>query len=360
MPLTSPDDSTSSWLNILETQHAKDIELRRREASLVAMATLGVLFLTTLLLVNVDTYPRLLRSILWFSDVLLIATMMFYYKIRNIRFAGWVNSLITFGLNLLLVYSGGKQDTALYWVLFYPVAVFAILGVRGGSVLTLLLFFSAITMLYTPELILADYDPVSKSRFLMSYLCVSTLSFINEYFRSREHYETKSVSLSYKRDANTDPLTGIPNRRFLDSNYIKEHLFDESEQNTVVVMADIDRFKCINDDFGHDIGDEALVHTVDLLTTHIRQSDLLCRYGGEEFLICLPNSNLEQGRRIAEKLREVLEQTEFITSKGGTLHITCSFGVAQVGTGGFESAISRADKNLYKAKDKGRNLVIAD
>ena len=358
MANNSAEKATHWWMGLLEAQHNKDIEFRRREASMVAMASLGVLFLTILLLLNVDTYPSLLRSILWFSNLLLLGTLFFYYKTRNIRLAGWINALITFGLNLLLIYSGGKQDTALYWVLFFPVAAFAILGVRGGLLLTGLLFCAAVIMLFVPDLTLANYDPVAKGRFLMSFVCISILSVINEFFRSRESHETRRISLSHKRDANTDPLTGIPNRRFLDSNYIKTQLFQESQQAAVVVMADIDKFKEINDTYGHDIGDEALLHTVDLFTTNLRHTDLLCRYGGEEFLLCLPGTELEQGRRIAEKLRKTLANSTFTTSKGDTIALTCSFGVAQSELDGFDQAVNQADDNLYKAKAEGRNLVI--
>ena len=343
------------WQNLLESRKSKSIEFRRREASLLAMAFLGIVFLSVLVSINYQDYPPLLVQILLANDIGLLATVIYYLKTKNLKLCGFITTGIALVLNVLLIYSGGKDDTALYWVMFFPLVAFSILGVKWGSIYTLLLFAISNFLLYVPGYILAEYNSVEMSRFLMAFVCVCTFSFINEYFRSREYSEAKSVTLRYQMDANTDALTGLPNRRFLDSNYLKNIV--KEQEHFCIVLADIDKFKRVNDTYGHDIGDEALIHTASVFVDNIRSSDLLCRYGGEEFLFCLPNTELHQATRIAEKLRADLEQTPLNASNGEVLNLTSSFGVASLSKQTFEDALVQADKHLYKSKAEGRNRV---
>lgn len=343
------------WQNLLESRKSRSVEFRRREASLMAMAILGIVFLTVLVTINYQDYPPLLLQILLVNDLGLLASVVYYLKTKNLKISGYFTTGIALILNVLLIYSGGKEDTGLYWVMFFPLVAYSILGVKSGSIYTLLLFAIANFLLYEPGNILAEYSSAEMSRFLMAFICVSTFSFINEYFRSREYSETKSITLRYQRDANTDPLTGLANRRFLTSNYVKNIV--KEREDFCVVLADIDRFKAVNDTFGHDIGDEALVHTTNIFQSKIRGSDLLVRYGGEEFLFCLPDTSIKQAQRIAEKLRAALEKTPLEASNGQSLDLTCSFGVASLADKTFEDAISVADNNLYKSKAEGRNRV---
>jgi diguanylate cyclase (GGDEF)-like protein len=152
-------------------------------------------------------------------------------------------------------------------------------------------------------------------------------------------------------------LTQIPNRRFIDSIYIKGVVYDT--RDFCLVFADLDSFKSINDNYGHDVGDEALVHAVDVFKSRVRHSDLLCRYGGEEFLICLPDTSLEQANKIAEGLRSELQKSPLIVSDDQCLEMTCSFGVASLSGRTFEEAVQIADNCLYKAKELGRNQVVS-
>jgi two-component system chemotaxis response regulator CheY len=166
-----------------------------------------------------------------------------------------------------------------------------------------------------------------------------------------------------ERLALTDPLTGIPNRRALEELAAREFAAAARHGYAAwVVIADIDRFKSINDTYGHDAGDEVLKTTARVLKTSFRQSDCVGRLGGEEFVLLLTHADAEQARLAVERVREELAIHPF-QWKGQALTVTASFGLAggcPAGAGDFTSMLARADAALYSAKKNGRNRVELD
>jgi diguanylate cyclase (GGDEF)-like protein len=119
-------------------------------------------------------------------------------------------------------------------------------------------------------------------------------------------------------------------------------------------MFDIDRFKSFNDSFGHQVGDLILKATVDMVKGRIRRTDTLARWGGEEFIILLPNTKLEDAVKLAEELRQKLMQLKV----GNDDSVTASFGVVEYQEGDTpDSIVKRADAMMYRAKNDGRNCV---
>ncbi len=158
--------------------------------------------------------------------------------------------------------------------------------------------------------------------------------------------------------ATTDPLTGIFNRRSFDEEMLT-HLQDPFSHNAIIMM-DLDHFKKINDQFGHSVGDDVIVSAVNTVLKGLRKRDLFGRYGGEEFIIGLPDTSLTSATLIAEQLRISVEmQTLVLNDK--KISITASFGVvgSESGINELTPLILEADKNLYKAKRQGRNSVIS-
>jgi two-component system cell cycle response regulator len=161
----------------------------------------------------------------------------------------------------------------------------------------------------------------------------------------------------------TDPLTGLHNRRYMASQL--EPLVARAVRDGKPVGAlllDIDHFKKINDSFGHDVGDEVLREFAVRLATNVRAVDLPCRYGGEEFVVIMPETSLEDAGRIAERIRLHVGSSPFRVSNGREiLSVTISVGVAssQGAHDTPESLLKRADEALYEAKQTGRNRVIA-
>jgi len=161
----------------------------------------------------------------------------------------------------------------------------------------------------------------------------------------------------------TDGLTGLSNRRYLD-NHLKT-LFNRAaarSRSLSVCITDIDRFKQVNDTYGHDVGDEVLKEFANRVRSTVRGADLACRYGGEEFVVVMPDTDAAVAAVIAERLRSLIENEPFVLRRAGvTLRITASLGIAcnEQGAETPEQLLKQADKALYEAKNGGRNRVVA-
>lgn len=161
----------------------------------------------------------------------------------------------------------------------------------------------------------------------------------------------------------TDPLTGLHNRRYLDSHL--QTLFDRAvarRRPLSVMFADVDRFKAINDTLGHDAGDAVLKEFAGRLRRNLRGIDLVCRYGGEEFVIVMPETELAVAEKVAERVRRQIAESPFHIGEGRPpISITASLGVAarREGEDTVRALIKRADMALYEAKTRGRNRVVA-
>jgi diguanylate cyclase (GGDEF)-like protein len=159
--------------------------------------------------------------------------------------------------------------------------------------------------------------------------------------------------------ANTDPLTGVCNRRrvveLLESEIRRQRRY---ESKISVVLFDIDHFKAFNDTHGHLIGDEVLKHTCHLVRRNIRGTDTLGRYGGEEFLLLLPETQIENAVNVARKLCNIIRETP-LTAEHRKLCVTASFGVTNCSTSDtVETILNRADQAMYAAKMHGRDCIM--
>jgi diguanylate cyclase (GGDEF)-like protein len=207
--------------------------------------------------------------------------------------------------------------------------------------------------------------------YLISYQADDSLRFINENFT-----ETIIISLLFlvmtvilltlifsnnnrlRFLAHNDQLTEVSNRHHLTAVLKKEFERKQRYKSTFsFIIFDIDHFKSINDNYGHDIGDKILKEMSDLIRNNIRQNDHFGRWGGEEFVIIASENNLDSANNLAEKLRKKVEDYNFIENE----NITASFGVAEIKPNeNTDDLIKRADDALYRAKKNGRNLVELD
>jgi two-component system cell cycle response regulator len=162
----------------------------------------------------------------------------------------------------------------------------------------------------------------------------------------------------------TDGLTGLHNRRYLDSHL--RTLFDRAiarRRPLSVMITDLDRFKSINDTHGHDGGDDVLREFAQRLRKNMRGIDLVCRYGGEEFVVVMPDTEGAMAEKVAERIRAEIERVPFMIGRDGTaIGVTISVGVSciQRPSDTVEALVKRADIALYEAKASGRNRVVAN
>lgn len=182
--------------------------------------------------------------------------------------------------------------------------------------------------------------------------------------RRKRYNEHLRLNLQHTMElAIVDGLTGLNNRRYLD-NHLKI-LFDRAAvrgRPISICMTDIDRFKLVNDTYGHDVGDEVLREFATRIRSTVRGADLACRYGGEEFVVVMPDTPIELAASVAERLRAIVEDKPFyVRSIDRELSITASLGIAtsNAAFGTPDELLKHADRALYEAKHAGRNRVVA-
>ena len=177
---------------------------------------------------------------------------------------------------------------------------------------------------------------------------------------AQEIKELQQEHMAFRDRANRDALTQVLNRSGL------KHAYDaiaglETTYPAVLMLADIDHFKSFNDEHGHLVGDSVLKVVASTLQSQIKHSDILARFGGEEFLILLPHTKLENGLIVAESLRKQIESLS-IKKRNSTENlrrITLSIGVSSLFQDqSFNDAVEKADQALYRAKRKGRNCIV--
>jgi diguanylate cyclase (GGDEF)-like protein len=171
----------------------------------------------------------------------------------------------------------------------------------------------------------------------------------------------KNLENQLRELAQTDHLTGIHNRRYFAEAGAKE--ISRCMRNKLpltLIMLDIDLFKHINDKFGHDVGDQVIVHTAQVCRDSIRDTDILGRMGGEEFAIILPDKGIEDAKIIAERIRKIIEETSMKNDKLD-FNFTASIGISTLKAGeqdSLQKMLIRADEKMYLAKNNGRNQVV--
>jgi diguanylate cyclase (GGDEF)-like protein len=201
----------------------------------------------------------------------------------------------------------------------------------------------------------ADVSDLARTQFFNAFLLALIIGGL-VVFVGRAFDTTERESLS-------DPLTGLANRRFLQEILLRElRRAQRSNQPVSLVIMDIDHFKAVNDTFGHNAGDEMLEQIAGIMISGVRATDFVVRYGGEEFVILLPETRVTDAQQVAEKLRKTVGETvmESTSKPGLTFGCTVSAGVSTypMDASSGEALILKADKALYYAKQHGRNQVI--
>jgi diguanylate cyclase (GGDEF)-like protein len=235
---------------------------------------------------------------------------------------------------------------------------------RAMAVLAFVLLAS--TMLWRTQTAPQRYPPAQEIVHLMFTVIVlvasSTLAIIIGRLRSRLAAQKKELSdaLALNRElATRDALTGLLNRRAMVELLAREHPRIERGQGPLAVaLLDIDWFKRINDNLGHGAGDEVLRRFAAILKMQLRAADALARWGGEEFLLLMPGTRLDDARVVLDRLRGAVHASDEFGSIAADLKVSFSAGLVEVGEGeSQDAALERADRALYRAKERGRNCI---
>jgi len=172
-------------------------------------------------------------------------------------------------------------------------------------------------------------------------------------------HELNSANFKLEQISRTDPLTKISNRRdMIEKIEHEKKRFSRNGKPFVLIMADIDNFKQVNDKYGHDAGDFVLESIAHLMQASVRKQDIIGRWGGEEFLLLLPETDVEGGKALSEKIRKSVSITPYVISDK-KIPITTTLGVSVYDRPmDFEQCIKLADQALYEGKNKGKNCVV--
>jgi diguanylate cyclase len=181
----------------------------------------------------------------------------------------------------------------------------------------------------------------------------------NEVAMLREKVKLLETELEEaKKEAKTDDLTNMLNKKTLNEELQKqENIYKIEQKNYSVIFFDIDHFKNVNDTYGHDAGDVILKSVGMVLNRYARDVDIVGRFGGEEFIIIMPETSKDKAYKFADKIRQIVEKTKFIY-KTTRIKVTISGGVSERDeTNSMDEVIKLADERLYKAKNNGRNRI---
>ncbi|MBY6064008.1 GGDEF domain-containing protein [Pseudidiomarina sediminum] len=327
-------------------------------------ALLWVMFVSFLLLGCINQFlfakPTLALYHFISSTLALAGTAWLRRRPSDTSVISLVVALATATLLVLYIVRSAGQGYALYWLSIYPPIVFFLLGRTWGYILSILVIGGC--LIYVNQ-VAALWQPAPFTlRSLLNILTATAaliviLRHIEKTRAEAFHYlEKHNQKLEYI--ATTDPLTSLANRAKLDralGNALR--MRRQNDESFCLILGDIDHFKTINDVHGHPIGDVILIEMAQLLRNSVRSSDLIGRWGGEEFLLVLPNTDCDQAKMLAEKLRNTIAAFKF---RNG-IHITSSFGVACVRSDDdATSLMQRVDQALYAAKTSGRNRTVTD
>lgn len=210
--------------------------------------------------------------------------------------------------------------------------------------------------------------PINYASFMFFFVYVSFISVIFNLLSQKDEaiivdqFDQLEESREQLREQSIrDPLTGLYNRRYLEETLDREFYRVERNQEPLsIVIFDVDNFKEINDQYGHLAGDTIIIHISEILQNNFRRSEIVCRYGGDEFLVVLPGANVDQTYLRFEKIREMVAGFSTPNEEGTSEQVTISAGIAAYPRSGLEPArvIEAADHALYHAKASGRNRIV--
>lgn len=259
---------------------------------------------------------------------------------------------------LYLVYSGGVNNNGPLWVyLVSPVALF-LDGLKRGLVNIGLFIGALCILLFAPDnMLLATTYPLDyKLSLIFSFLSVTVLFSYYEHSRQRSFDFMNKISRKFEQMAKYDLLTQLPNRKeALDKLEYEYRRIERNLSPVSIIICDVDYFRKVNDKYGHEQGDKVIIALGNIFKNSIRKQDTIARWGGEEFMLILPQTNSTQALIVAQKVKDrlALKQSELGVKK---LTITVSMGVSEININTpIDVAIKRADEHLRKAKENGRN-----
>lgn len=363
----------AKMLSRIKTAFAADAEmiqdpsLHRRLIMTAAILIVTTLTFATFAFINFEPNSYLLSIV---NLIISISTALALYSLivkKSFYFASYFVTALLFTFLVIFSYFAGNQSFGLIWTVCYPLFVIPILGLRKGMIMVVLFYSVIIPMAYLGigEWDYGFWDIKGFVRFTIATLavvyttCFFEVSANSAYKTIQEIREKEKVHLiALEKLSVTDQLTGLSNRRYFDDHLAIERKRAKRHNKTLsLIMIDIDHFKNVNDAHGHQVGDSVLREFARLLQDNVRDTDIISRWGGEEFIVLLPSTSSESAISVAQKIQSAVNSHCF----SGAGKLTASFGVSNVdpNSNSNRESVNKADQALYQAKNQGRNRVVA-
>ena len=294
-----------------------------------------------------------LISLIFFASILYLTSLQrISFNTASLLFSSFGVVLVTIGY----ITSASVADGLIYMII--PTIIIALLRPFREAIVWLLIYYSVFLSINLFDI--ANHT-ISLNVFIQLFSIHVVLFLIISYYRDQEQIMRQQLEVfngQLKKEVSIDALTGAYNRRAFRTMIDRAlQQRDRHGETFVLAIIDIDYFKRVNDTYGHQKGDEVLQAVGKHLQKHIRQSDALIRYGGEEFVICFHDINLDQAKVIMEKIRHSIEMLDLLEKS----NITISGGISALRSDDIGSSLMRrADKALYAAKASGRNAIFVE
>ncbi len=340
-----------------------DPEEKRRRTSAVFILLISILAISSFSIYHFFAGNYLISILNWAACFSFLATVVYIRKKEKASFVYWIIS-VSFGIICSIITAIDRTEIAyLFWAFTLPPIAFSILGHKKGIAVNIVFLFINLFLMSTAWKIFptAPYSGFVVVRFAVIYVMLTLIIFAYEASQQILINYIQKEKDKFEKASMYDALTGLSNR--LD---IMTKIEAERERQLrlgnpfTLILGDVDNFKDINDTYGHDSGDYVLKKIAGILKDQVRGIDHPSRIGGEEFLIMLVETDINDCRKVAERIRKEIESTVF-SYRHANFSVAMTFGLSayQGVDDNVEECIKRADQALYIGKSQGKNRVIA-
>ncbi len=332
----------------------QEIENQRKRLLVYSFANLGSLLLLIFAVVSFVHERYLVGKVLLCFVAVILTSGFLAHKMKQVQPVCIFLGVVLLALASYLVLTGAAEGTGAYWSYIPSMLMVLLVGPKLG-----VLYMALYLMIIIPGLkgsfdAVYPYSEIASTRIIASAIGLYILILLSEWIRVGSYSAITNTSENFRHQANTDALTGLLNRHGIRS-AMQARSF---EQPAVVALIDLDRFKVINDTYGHDIGDQVLITLADVLQANTKGGDVVARWGGEEFLLILFGTNLHDAEKLIGKIKDRFGGHRFV-SPSGNFSASFSAGLALLPRmAEFERSVKQADEHLYQAKEHGRNCVM--
>jgi len=336
----------------------REIEHNRKVFLIAVYAIVGALIMVPLGSLSIINGYTLLGEILIINAVFSLGLMVYSRITQQVRLVSYLFATQGGILGLYLVLQGGIEGTGVYYTpaLALIMVMLAITSMASGFVISFI-FLAALNLgLYAELFEIYHYSELHKSRIVIGLSCILIMALISEWMRIRSYAAISQANRQLRVDANHDPLTELLNRRGFE---IEIERMGGTDFPASLAVIDIDHFKKINDKYGHDAGDIALQQVARHLKSNIKGKDLICRWGGEEFVVLFRHTSLRDAETVLNQLAELIRSST-ISHRNQHFQLTFSAGVARLRyRNNLRRCMNQADELLFQAKESGRDRIMA-